>query len=52
MVGRDDQIVMLALMTAGRGGPNRDYEDIALDAYLWTDDTDALYAEFHAAAPI
>src|SRR5438094_7076472 len=46
MVGRDDQIVMLALMTAGRGGSNRGYKDIALDAYLWTDDVDALYAEF------
>ena len=45
MVGRDDQIVMLALMTAGRGGSNRDYKDIGLDAYLWTDDLDALYAE-------
>jgi hypothetical protein len=46
MVGRDDQIVMLALMTAGRGGSNRGYKDIAFDAYLWTDDVDALYAEF------
>ena len=46
MVGRDDQIVMLSLMTAGRGGPNRGYKDIGLDAYLWTDDVDALYAEF------
>ena len=46
MVGRDDQIIMLALMTAGRGGPNRNYKDIAIDAYLWTDDADALHAEF------
>lgn len=46
MVGRDDQIVMLSLMTAGRGGSNRGYKDIGLDAYLWIDDVDALYAEF------
>jgi uncharacterized glyoxalase superfamily protein PhnB len=53
MVARDDQIVMLALMTTGRGGSNRGYKDIALDAYLWTDDVDALYAEFrHSQADI
>ncbi len=45
MVGRDDQIVMLSLMGAGRGGSNRDHKKEALDAYLWTDDVDALYAE-------
>jgi uncharacterized glyoxalase superfamily protein PhnB len=45
MVGRDDQIVMLSLMTAGRGGSNRDHKDDALDAYIWVDDVDALYAE-------
>src|SRR5229473_8404659 len=33
MVGRDDQIVMLSLMTAGRGGSNRNHNDDALDAY-------------------
>ena len=46
MVGRDDQIVMLSLMTAGRGGSNRDHKDDALDAYIWVDDVDTLYAEF------
>ena len=46
MVGRDDQIIMLALIENERGGSNRGYKDIALDAYLWTDDVDALYAEF------
>jgi hypothetical protein len=46
MVGRDDRIVMLSLMGAARGGSNRDHKDDALDAYLWTDDADALYGEF------
>jgi len=46
MVGRDDQIVMLRLMDARRGGSNRNYAAEALDAYLWTDDVAALYAEF------
>ena len=46
MVGRNDQIIMLDRMTAGRGGSNRGYKDTALDAYLWTDAVDALYAEF------
>jgi len=47
MVGRDDQIIMLSLMTdARRGGSNRDYHGDALDAYLWTDDVDALHGEF------
>ena len=46
MVGRDDQIIMLSLMTAGRGGSNRGHKDEALDAYLWVDDVEALYAEF------
>lgn len=47
MVGRDDQILMLRLMTAsGRGGSNRNYLEDALDAYLWTDDVDALHDEF------
>ena len=45
MVGRDDQIVMLSLMTAGRGGSNRDHKDDALDAYIWVDDVDGLFAE-------
>ena len=53
MVGRDDQIIMLRLITRGRGGSNRNYADEALDAYLWTDDVDAVYAEFqHSGAEI
>jgi len=46
MVGRDDQIIMLSLMDAGRGGSNRDHKVDALDAYFWIDDVDALHAEF------
>lgn len=49
MVGRDDLTIMLALMEGGRGGSNRDHKPIGLDAYLWTDDVDALYAEFQRA---
>ena len=45
MVGRDDRIVMLSLMTAGRGGSNRGHMGEALDAYVWVDDVEALYAE-------
>ena len=46
MVGRDDQVIMLSLMGAGRGGSNRNYKGDALDAYLWTDDVEGLHAEF------
>ena len=47
MVGRDDQIIMLSLMRDGRrGGSNRGYKGEALDAYLWTNDIEALHAEF------
>jgi uncharacterized glyoxalase superfamily protein PhnB len=53
MVGRDDQIIMLSSMDAGRGGSNREHKADALDAYLWVDDTDALHAEFlHSGADI
>ncbi|MBV9860662.1 MAG: VOC family protein [Alphaproteobacteria bacterium] len=46
MVGRDDRIVMLSLMQTSRGGPNRGHKGEAIDAYLWVDDVDSLYAEF------
>jgi uncharacterized glyoxalase superfamily protein PhnB len=47
IVGRDaDQTIMLALMEGERGGSNRGYKDIGIDAYLWVDDVDALYARF------
>jgi uncharacterized glyoxalase superfamily protein PhnB len=50
MVGRDDKIIMLSLTTDGttgaRGGSNRAHKAEAIDAYLWVDDADALYAEF------
>jgi catechol 2,3-dioxygenase-like lactoylglutathione lyase family enzyme len=50
MVGRDDKIIMLSLMTGGttgtRGGSNRAHKPEAIDAYLWVDDVEALHAEF------
>ena len=46
MVARDNQTIMLRLMQRGRGGSNRNYADEGLDAYLWSDDADALHAEF------
>jgi uncharacterized glyoxalase superfamily protein PhnB len=49
MVGRDEQIVMLSLIEGGRGGSNRDHKNIAVDAYFWVDDIDALHAEFQRA---
>ena len=45
MVGRDDLIIMLHLMTGTRGGSNRGHHQDGIDAYLWTDDADALFAE-------
>ena len=46
MVGRDDQIIMLSLVDGSRGGSNRTHKREAIDAYLWVDHVDALYAEF------
>jgi uncharacterized glyoxalase superfamily protein PhnB len=47
MVGRgDEQIIMLSLIEGSRGGSNRDHKDIGIDAYLWVENVDALYAEF------
>lgn len=46
MVGRDDKILMLRLMTGERGGSNRNHIEETIDAYLWTDDVEALHAEF------
>jgi len=45
MVSRDERIVMLSL-SGSRGGSNRSHKAEAIDAYLWVDDVDALYAEF------
>ena len=52
MVGRDDQIVMLALMTTGRGGSNRGYKDIALDAYMWVMTSMRSMVSFSKTGPI
>jgi len=45
MVARDDRVVMLSRIENRRGGSNRDYKDVGLDAYIWVDDVDALYGE-------
>jgi uncharacterized glyoxalase superfamily protein PhnB len=45
MVGRDKLIIVLSLMESGRGGSNRRWKGEALDAYIWVDDVDAIYAE-------
>jgi uncharacterized glyoxalase superfamily protein PhnB len=46
MVGRDELlIIMLALMERSRGGSNRAHKSIGIDAYIWTEDVDALFAE-------
>lgn len=46
MVARDGLIVQLRLMEADRGGPNSRWHAETLDAYVWVDDADSLYAEF------
>lgn len=46
MVARDGLTVMLSRVEQGRGGSNRSYKSDGIDAYLWIDDADALYAEF------
>src|SRR5258708_39436904 len=50
MVGRDDQIIMLSLMTGGRGGANRGYKGEALDAYPWAHAARALHAQIRQRA--
>ena len=48
MVERDDKIIMLSLTEGSRGGSNRNHKNVGVDAYLWTDDADRLYAELQA----
>ena len=45
IVGRDGLTIMLHLIAGTRGGSNRDHHQDGIDAYLWTDDVDALHAE-------
>jgi len=40
---------MLSLAEETRGGSNRTHKREAVDAYVWTDDVDALYADFQTA---
>ena len=46
MVGRDDVVIQFGRIDRGQTvAPNRTRRDEALDAYIWVDDLDALYAE-------
>jgi uncharacterized glyoxalase superfamily protein PhnB len=46
MVGRDDVVIQFGRIDHGQNvAPNRARRDEALDAYIWVDDVDALYAE-------
>jgi uncharacterized glyoxalase superfamily protein PhnB len=46
MVGRDDVVIQFGRIDRGQTvAPNRVRRDEALDAYIWVDDVDALYAE-------
>jgi uncharacterized glyoxalase superfamily protein PhnB len=46
MVGRDDVVIQFGRIDRGQTvAPNRTRRDEALDAYIWVDDVDALYAE-------
>ena len=46
MVGRDDVVIQFGRIDRGQTvAPNRTRRDEALDAYIWVDDVDSLYAE-------
>ena len=46
MVGRDDVVIQFGRIDRGQTvAPNRARRDEALDAYIWVNDLDALYAE-------
>jgi uncharacterized glyoxalase superfamily protein PhnB len=46
MVGRNDVVIQFGRIDPGQTvAPNRTRRDEALDAYIWVDDVDALYAE-------
>src|SRR5262245_10468666 len=49
IVERDGIRLQLSVAENGSGGPNRQFKDVALDAYLWVNDVEALYQEFSAA---
>jgi uncharacterized glyoxalase superfamily protein PhnB len=48
IVRRDDARIMLGLAEHGRGGSNRKWREAGIDAYLWVNDVDSLYAQFTA----
>jgi uncharacterized glyoxalase superfamily protein PhnB len=46
MVGRDDVVIQFGRIDRGQTvAPNRTRRDEALDAYIWVNDLDALFAE-------
>jgi len=46
IVGRDDVVIQFGKIDRGQTvAPNSGRRDEALDAYIWVDDVDALYAE-------
>ena len=45
IVERDGIRIQLSRVERARGGPNRKWKDVALDAYLWVHDVEALYEE-------
>ena len=46
IVGRDDVVIQFGRIDdVGTVAPNRKRREEALDAYIWVDDVDALYAE-------
>lgn len=46
IVSRDGTRLMLSLAEGSRGGSNRPHKGVSIDAYLWVEGVDALYAEF------
>ncbi|MBV9886266.1 MAG: hypothetical protein JO119_06955 [Acidobacteria bacterium] len=49
MVGRDDVVIQFGRVDHGETAtPNRKRREEALDAYIWVDNVDALYAELRA----
>jgi uncharacterized glyoxalase superfamily protein PhnB len=49
MVGRDDVVIQFGRIDKGQTvAPNRKRRGESIDAYVWADDVDALYAELKA----
>jgi uncharacterized glyoxalase superfamily protein PhnB len=46
IVRRDAARIMLSQVEGARGGSNRKWKRVAIDAYVWVEDIERLYAEF------